>query len=544
MRWFGALFLAAFALAACAHSPGGAAVPAGPAAVKRPAVRDTPPPGKIKHIVFIVQENRTFDNIFGGPSPLPGADAATAGKMSDGSTRALTETNLENAFGYGDPNNYHFQWLAACNSPTQPPFVAGGPSPCRMNGFDLNAKQQKGYPKPPGLTYNTSLQYIYSYANRDEVAPYWFIAKNYAVSDRFFMGHNSESFTGHQYIFSSQSNNMVDSPVWPSSLSCTVYYDYCAYTPWGCDSPNGTLTYTLNSKSGKWNGGPPTPPDGPAPCFGQPGKPAYMSMADLAMKKGVSWRLYAYSMCSGIVGLDVNYTIRNSPAWPNKSKMSQCHANYGLYSPLEAGGPQFRAPMYWFLSDESGLRPLQNLTWILPGAFTSDHPGVPGGFCGPTWVSKVINAIGKNTDDWNSTIIFVLWDDWGGFYDHVPPYTVRDQAGPGFRVPLLVISPYVVKGHVDHTNIEVATLNKFVEQTFNMGSLGATDASPNLGNLNGFFNFKQAPQPFKRIPYPGGIGYEKCAYLTANGERPSKADVAKSRWLRIAGAGDPDGDGD
>jgi phospholipase C len=490
-----------------------------------PPVRGTTPPSTnpIKHIVFIVQENRTFDNIFGGPGGYPGADTVSSGQSSDGKPIPLTEVNLEKpAFSGGDPNNYHFQWLTACNASQPPPWPVGQPAPCNMNGFDLNAQQQNGYPSPPGVST------IYSYVNRSETAPYWFIAKHYALGDEFFMGHNSESYTGHQYIFSSWSHGTVDAPVWPASLSCGLYYDYCAYTPWGCDSPAGTLMYTINSTSGAFSQPPsPPPPGAPAPCFGKRGD--YPSIADRAQAAGLSWRLYAYSMCSGIVGLDVNYNIRfTDNVWPVSTELMQkCHANYGLVTPLKADTAHFVAPQYNFLTDEgSAKKPLAAVTWILPGAYTSDHPGVPDGDCGPTWVAKVINAIGNNANDWNSTVIFVLWDDWGGFYDHKKPYVVRDQTGPGFRVPLLVVSPYVKPGEVVHTNTEFATLNKFVETTFNLPSLNATDASPYINSLDAYFNFNQAPLKFTPIPFPS---YLRCNYL------PDANPSAHSRWLRIVG---------
>jgi len=120
----------------------------------------------------------------------------------------------------------------------------------------------------------------------------------------------------------------------------------------------------------------------------------------------------------------------------------------------------------------------------------------------------------------------------------VPPYVVRDQAGPGFRVPLLVVSPYVNSGAVVHTNTEFATLNKFVETAFGLGSLGATDATPYLNNLDGFFNFNQKPQKFTPIPDPG---YSGCNYLGGDA-MPLAPNASKSRWLRMVG--DPDGDGD
>ncbi|MBV8434389.1 MAG: hypothetical protein JO029_08920 [Candidatus Eremiobacteraeota bacterium] len=518
-------------LAACSHAPSASPVPV----VTAPQRAKSAAGDKIEHIVFIVQENRTFDNIFGGPNPLPGADAVSFGQTSNGNVIPLKEVELERPiFSGGDPNNYHFQWLTACNAPTPPPFPVGQPAPCRMNGFDENAEQQTGYPKP------VSVGTIYSYADREEVEPYWFIAQHYAVGDHFFMGHNSESYTAHQYIFSSQSHGTVDAPVYPSSISCGLFHGFCAYEPWGCDSPPGTMMYLLNPQTAQWNG-PPAAPTGGEPCFGQNG--GYPSIADLAQAKGVSWRVYAYTMCSDILGLDANFTIRHAspPLWPNPAAMAKCYTNYGVFTPLKANTPNFRAPQYTFLNDEAaGGKPLASITWILPGPYTSDHPGVPFGYCGPTWVAQVINAIGGNASDWNSTAIFVLWDDWGGFYDHVPPYVVRDQTGPGFRVPLLVVSPYVNKGTVVHTNIEFATLNKFVETTFGLGSLNATDTSPFLNNLNAFFNFSQSPQKFTPIPFPTS-GYWRCKYLPDAHVRPG--DAVKSRWVRTVG-GMSSGDGD
>ncbi|HZY98041.1 MAG TPA: alkaline phosphatase family protein [Candidatus Baltobacteraceae bacterium] len=527
MRHAVLVLLASLLFAGCAHAISSPAIPAsGPSTTALHACAQGDA-CKIQHVVFIIQENRTFDNIFGGPNPFPDADAVSFGQLSNGTTVPLKEVNFEKpVFSGGDPNNYHFQWMTACNAPSPPPWPVGQPAPCRMNGFDQNAKQQTGYPKPVGVGT------IYSYVNRSETKPYWFIAQHYALGDHFFMGHNSESYTAHQYIFSSQSHGTVDAPVFPSSTSCGLLHDYCAYTPWGCDSPNGTMTYGLNATTGQYTA-PPAKPAGPAPCFGQHG--GYPSIADLALAKNVSWRLYAYSMCSNIIGLNANYTIRhaNPSIWPHGQQMSGCNSDYGLYSPLLANSTHFRAQQYTFVGDESGGMPLANITWILPGPYTSDHPGIPFGDCGPTWVAQAIDAIGASPD-WKSTAVFVFWDDWGGFYDHVPPYVVRDQVGPGFRVPLLVISPYARTGQVVHTNIEFGTLNKFVEQTFGLGSLNATDASPYLNNLNAFFNFNQTPQKFTKIPFPS---YLRCNYLPGEMKAQQQND---SRWLRMVGSGDND----
>jgi phospholipase C len=269
----------------------------------------------------------------------------------------------------------------------------------------------------------------------------------------------------------------------------------------------------------------------------------YRSIADLVDAKHLTWRMYARSMCSGIVGLDANKTIRSSNDWPTfpaGKGMSSCYDDYASYkNVLGSNNDHFRIPETTFPGDEkagSNHSPLASVTWVLPGPFTSDHPGVPLGWCGPTWVSTVVNAIGNNAADWNSTVIFVLWDDWGGFYDHVPPYVVRDQAGPGFRVPLLVISPYVRHG-VIHTNTEFATLNKFVETTFGLGSLGATDSSPFINNMNDFFDFNAPAQKFVQVPQPS---FSECNnYDYGSRVLHPRPGVKVPKWLRLVGE-DPD----
>ena len=222
----------------------------------------------------------------------------------------------------------------------------------------------------------------------------------------------------------------------------------------------------------------------------------YPSLADRVDEKGLTWRLYGHSLCQDINGLDVNATIRYSFLWPSEPVMSNCHDHEHAWA-TRVDTKNFRMPEYTFLDDiNNPKRELANVTWILPGLLTSDHPGVPFGWCGPSWVASIVNSIGRSKY-WDSTVIFVLWDDWGGFYDHVKPYVVRDAAGPGFRVPLLVISPYSKLKTVVHTETEFGTVAKFTEQLLGLRSLGATDDTPYLNNLDGFFQSK--PEPFEAI---------------------------------------------
>jgi phospholipase C len=435
------------AVCACSHTESGSFAPDSSRLIPpvAPKAKATPgPAGKIEHIIFVIQENRTVDNLFGGPHPFPGADAVSQGATSSGKPKKLGKVYF---FPSLDVDNYHSDFLIACNAPSGPPFTVGQPSPCRMNGFDKNQSLIGGN--------------IYSYVDYSETKPYWDIASKYTLGDHFFMSHNSESYTAHQYLFSGQSNNVIQAPNFPG------WFNLPFITPWGCDSPKGSSTYLLNPNTGVQ-----TPkPTGPFPCFNYP------SLADLLNAKGLSWRLYAWSIHENVNALDVNRSIRYSKYWDN--------------------GVNFRTTETQFLKDVNDpTLPLANVTWILPGPTNSDHPGTPSLY-GPSWVASIVNAVGKSKY-WNNTVIFITWDDWGGFYDHVPPYVVRDQFGPGVRVPLLVVSPYAKRGYVAKTNTEFGTLLAFAEQTFNLGNLGAVDTSPYIHNFNDFFDWT-SPQPFRPV---------------------------------------------
>ena len=136
------------------------------------------------------------------------------------------------------------------------------------------------------------------------------------------------------------------------------------------------------------------------------------------------------------------------------------------------------------------------MTWVTPTCANSDHSSCYS-TTGPDWVAAVVNAIGESPF-WTNTVIFVMWDEWGGWYDHVkPPYV--DYDGLGFRVPLLVISPYAKRGYVSHVQYEHGSLLKFVEDRFGLARLAATDARANSLEKD-CFDFSQPPRLFQPIP--------------------------------------------
>jgi phospholipase C len=154
-------------------------------------------------------------------------------------------------------------------------------------------------------------------------------------------------------------------------------------------------------------------------------------------------------------------------------------------------------PQKQFLTDvERGE--LAAFTWITPTCANSDHPRCGGG-TGPSWVTSLVNAVGTSKF-WNTSAIFVVWDDWGGLYDHVaPPYADDDSLG--MRVPLLVISPYAKAGYVSHVQYETASVLRFAEDLFDLARLSAADrraASP----ADDCFDFSRPPRKFVRIRAP------------------------------------------
>jgi phospholipase C len=213
---------------------------------------------------------------------------------------------------------------------------------------------------------------------------------------------------------------------------------------------------------------------GPFPCF------SYETLADLLDAQNISWRYYAPSITNSWSAYDAISQIRYSSDWTN----------------------DIIAPPQQFITDvQNGT--LAQVTWIVPDWSYSDHAGAGSTANGPDWVGNVVNAVGAS-QFWNSTAIFVTWDDWGGWYDHVPPPQV-DTMGLGFRVPLIVISPYAQHGYVSHTQHEFGSILHFTEEMFNLPSLGTRDAISD--DLSDCFDFTQTPQPYVPVSVTNGPAF-------------------------------------
>jgi len=421
------------ALSACGGAGGSSAVPGS-------APNPAPPKQAsdvIRHIVVIVQENRSFDNLFQG---FPGADTVSSGRASDGSTVQLQPVSL--AAGY-DPDHQYADFVNSSD---------GG----KMDGFDRVAQNGQHLKN-----------YSYAYAPRSEVQPYFDLASAYALSDRMFQSNNSASYPAHQYLIAAQSANAVNVP---SAL------------PWGCDAPAGA-TVSLLQPDGTMQS------PGVTPCFD------YQTIGDSLDTAGVSWAYYAPSITAA--GHDPAGAI-----WTPYDAVK--HVRYGS----DWGRNQI-APETTILSDIANGT-LRSVSFVSPDAFNSDHARFPSA-TGPLWVSSIVQAIG-NSKYWADTAIFVTWDDWGGWYDHVVPPHI-DQNGPGFRVPLIAVSPYAKHHYVSHAVLETASLTRYVENVFKLPTLGQRDATATAPD--DMFDYQQSVTPLS------GIRASASALRAASMRRPS-----------------------
>jgi phospholipase C len=293
----------------------------------------------------------------------------------------------------------------------------------------------------------------YGYVPHSEVRPYFEMAARYTFADHMFQTNQGPSFPAHQYILSGTSTVANGSPLRASENPTGSWG--------GCDSPAGTLVDLID----------------PAGVEGMPIYPCFdrISMTDLLERKSLSWRYYQAYIGPGLWNApDAILHVRKS---------------------RDYGTDVIAPPSKILLDIKRGA--LANVVWVTPTALESDHAGSTNG-SGPSWVAAVVNAIGKSSY-WKDTAIFVTWDDWGGWYDHVRP-PVYNSYELGFRVPLIVISPYAKNHYVSHRQHEFGSILKFVEKTFGLPSLHTTDVRAD--DLSDCFDFSKPPTKFQPIPAP------------------------------------------
>jgi phospholipase C len=400
------VYLLIFTLAGCHSSAPNKAVPT------RTATKPAPGEGvqKIQHIVFLIKENRSFDQYFG---TFPGADGATSGKISTGQTVPLTHAPDLGPFDLGH------SWRDAIIA------IDGG----HMNKFDqVISGDVDGF------------RYSYTQFLESDIPNYFAYARTYVLADRMFSSMAGPSFPNHLFTVAAQDGGVLDNP-------------HPQNGAWGCDSDEND-TVPVAHPDGKITVEP--------PCFD------FQTLADSMEAAHIPWKYYAPS--KGHYGyqfstLDAIRHIRNAPLWNDRVVPDNQFAADALSGNLPA------------------------VSWLVTGS-TNDHPG--RSVCrGENWTVQQLNAVMKGPD-WNSTVVFLTWDDFGGFYDHVPPPSTGNYTmGP--RVPLLIISPYAKRGYISHTQYDFSSFLKFVETRFHLPTL--TDDDKRANDMLDSFDFAGEPQP-------------------------------------------------
>lgn len=387
----------------------------------------------IKHFVFIIKENHSFDNYFG---KFPGANGATQGPMSDGQIIQLGPMPDITSHGYGHTTE---NALTAMDNG-------------KMDSFDL---LDEGNENGDTLAYRQF--------DQNGIPNYWYYAQHFVLADNMYSSLHGPSYPNHLYTVGAQNDGVIDLPGDPTQPKHHA-------SSGGCDAPATVSVRQIDSEGNI---------DASFPCFD------FTTLADSMddANPPISWKYYAPS--EGQQGyvfsvLDAINHIRNSSLWAEHVVPDTNFVNDALTGNLPA------------------------VSWIVTGK-GDEHP--PDSTCyGENWSVQQINAVMQGPD-WNTTAIFVIWDDFGGQYDHVPPPTV-DGYGLGMRVPLLVISPYAIPGHISHTQYELSSVLKTIEERFNLPFLTQRDTQAN--DLLDSFNFNQTPNP------PQVLQQRVCAPNTTN----------------------------
>jgi len=429
----------------------------------------------IKHVVVIVQENRSFDNYF---STFPGTDAnpfATNRYTCSGCT-----CSLNNGCTPGTAGCYSFRELTNTVDPDlphmNPDWTADSANPIVVNGTNFNSPIDfLQHNCASGHTSTNDLQATVGFHNATEIPNYWTYARTFVLQDRLFQTVPSWSPVVHTYLVSGWNADCT------SGSSCIGKID--TYYP--ATSNNRYL----------WN-----------------------DITNL-LKNQATWKFF--------LGEDWDYRCTQCGTAPlNCFKAAGSDRIAFFWNPLSDPSGSFQTvhdnndlgnvvqlqALYTAIADpnDPGGNSVPQVSWIVPGEAVSEHGGLANADVkwGQAYVTSIINAFMSKPALWQTTAIFVNWDDWGGFYDHVVSAKAFNDDSYGFRVPGLLITPWAKVG-VDHQVLSHDAYLKLIEDLFLSGkridkSNGASptpldarphqrETSPNLGDLVNEFDFNHAP---------------------------------------------------
>ena len=366
-------------------------------------------PCPIKHVVYLIKENHSFDNLF---ARFPGADGTQY--AYEGTTRVKLGV-----------------------MPDHTPFDIGHSGDAAESAVDNGLMDQ--FYLLPGAT-QFGRDYADAAYTQSGIPNYWKYASTYTLADHFFSTIMGPSFPNHLATIAGQSGNTVDNPHGQLVRS------------WGCDA-GSTASVTVRSPTGVLSH--------VAPCFN------FNTLGDEADAAHISWRYYAptYGAWGYIwAAFDAIHHIRYGTDW------AQADVSYTK-----------------FIHDVSNGN-LASITWRMSDLKDSEHP--PESMCiGENWDVDQINAI-EESKFWDSTVIVLTWDDFGGFYDHVPP-PIIDNISYGPRVPAIIISPYAIPHHVDHGIYDFTSVLRFTEDVFGLPRLSSYDSSAR--SISHMMDFSQKP---------------------------------------------------
>ena len=467
---------------------------------------------RIRHVVVIMQENRSFDSYFG---TFPGADGIPT---KDGQFSVCLPDPRSGGCQYPYHDSDQVNGGAQHNADSARADMNGG----RMDGFVGTAERPGGRAcgGSAPICESSAPADVMGYHDAREIPNYWRWAHDFTLQDHMFEPTASWSLPAHLFMVSG----------W--SAHCTRGGD-----PSSCvndDELGGFKTAQIT------RGGDPDGPQATAPML-RPVSRCLVRHGIRRMAYGLDLRqphiTDALALCRHLAppGAKGRLTEYGNYAWTDLTWLlhRKC-LSWGYYihegqppAPPGSDTPEIWNPLPSFTTvrrdgqvgnvkdvsrflDAARNGHLPAVSWVVPDETHSEHaPATPAD--GQRYVTRLIDTVMRGPD-WDSTAIFLTWDDWGGFYDHVPPPQV-DQNGYGIRVPAMVISPYAKRGHIDHQTLSFDAFNKFIEDDFLGGQRldprtdGRPDPRPDvrenvpiLGDLAADFNFKRPPRPPDPLP--------------------------------------------
>ena len=431
------------------------------------------------HIVLIVQENRTPDNLFyalclppygsaSSCSTQPGASQyniqTTKWRDNTSPNGVFTPTTIPLSNQY-DLRHSHADFLAMCD-------LNPATGRCRNDGAAQVVCVGICAPKP---------QFRYVDNSLGALNPYLDMVKQYGWANYMFQTNQGPSYPAHQFLFGGTSAPSATDDAAGIFAAEEMSGGGGKVNRTGCTSSVGTLVQLITPTGENQT---------TYPCF------EHQTMADV-LPPLFTWRYYVPSVKPAWTApLSIQHLCESSG--PGGECLSQVWTNNLDMNPADV------------LTDIANCN-LRSVTWVIPSGVNSDHAkGNDGG--GPSWVASIVNAIGNssacdgNTGYWKNTAIVVTWDDWGGWYDHEPPKILPAPEGDyqyGFRVPLIFISAYTPTGLIDNQHHDFGSILRFIESNFGIkkGALNFADAR-STHDLSAFFNLSAAPRPFATISAP------------------------------------------